>query len=61
MLAPAAAVASTNLGVIAALVAFGFVLGIVGHLVRSQTMVVTGILVVAGVSCYFAFVLRPPL
>jgi hypothetical protein len=59
MLALAVAVSSSHLPAFAALVGFGFALGIVGHLVGSRTMIVTGILVIAVVTSYYVFVLQP--
>jgi hypothetical protein len=50
-----------RLGVFAGLVAFGFVIGIIGHLTRSRTLVLTGIVVVGVVTAYFAFVYEPNL
>jgi hypothetical protein len=40
-------------------IALGFVIGVVGHLTRSRALVLIGILVIAIVSAYFAFALRP--
>lgn len=59
MLLLALAVRASHLGAFAALVAFGFVLGIAGHVVRSRTMVLTGILVIGMVTAYYALVLEP--
>jgi hypothetical protein len=56
-----AAAGHPRLGVFAALVAFGFVLGVVGHLLRSRTTVLTGIVVVGVVTAYFTFVYEPAL
>ena len=39
--------------------ALGFVIGVAGHLTRSRALVVIGILIIAIVSAYFAFALRP--
>ena len=52
MLALAAA-SNPRLGVFAGLLAFGFLIGVVGHIIRSRTMVLTGILVVGVVSAYW--------
>jgi uncharacterized membrane protein len=50
---------SGNLGTFAIVVGFGFLLGTIGHILRSRTMIVTGILVIlmgiAGV-----FIANPP-
>jgi hypothetical protein len=40
-------------------IAVGFAIGVAGHLTRSRTLVVIGILIIAIVSAYFAFALRP--
>ena len=37
---------SRNLGVFAAVVGFGFLLGTIGHILRSRTTIITGILVI---------------
>ena len=55
----AVAVRSSHLGLFAGLVAFGFVLGIFGHVIRSRTLILTGILVIGLVSGYYVFVLEP--
>ncbi|HEX5192564.1 MAG TPA: hypothetical protein VFW09_07155 [Solirubrobacteraceae bacterium] len=39
--------------------ALGFAIGIAGHLTRSRALVVIGILMIAIVSAYFTFALRP--
>jgi len=52
----AAAVNSSNVPALGAVMAFGFLLGVVGHIVRSRTLIVTGIVIIAAVSAYFAFV-----
>jgi hypothetical protein len=48
-----AATGHPRLAVFGGLVAFGFLLGVIGHIVRSRTMVMTGILVVGVVSAYW--------
>jgi hypothetical protein len=40
-------------------IALGFVIGVAGHLTRSRALVLIGILIIAIVSAYFAFALRP--
>jgi dolichyl-phosphate-mannose--protein O-mannosyl transferase len=52
-------VRASHLGAFAALVALGFVIGIAGHIVRSRTMVITGILVIGMVTAYYTLVLEP--
>ena len=37
----------------------GFVIGVIGHLTRSRALILIGILVIAVVSAYFTFALRP--
>lgn len=59
LLTLAVSVGASHLGAFAALAAFGFLLGIAGHVVRSRTMVITGILVVGIVCGYYALVLEP--
>lgn len=59
MLLLALTVRASHLGAFAALVALGFVIGIAGHIVRSRTMVITGILVIGMVTAYYALVLEP--
>ncbi len=47
---------SRNIGPYVAVIAFGFAVGAYGHVIKSRTLIVTGILVVGLVSGYFAFV-----
>jgi hypothetical protein len=54
---PLASNLSTGVGPFAAAMAFGFLIGVYGHVIRSRTMIITGILIVGGVSGYVAFVL----
>ncbi|HLJ03519.1 MAG TPA: hypothetical protein VKT31_08765 [Solirubrobacteraceae bacterium] len=56
-----AAAGHPRLGVFAGLVAFGFVIGVIGHVLRSRTMVITGIVVIGVVTAYFTFVYEPAL
>jgi hypothetical protein len=53
------AVKSSHLGLFAAAIAFGFVLGTFGHIIRSRPLIVTGILVIALASGYYVFLLEP--
>lgn len=46
---------STSVGPYAAVMAFGFVVGVFGHVIRSRLLIMTGILIVGGVSAYVAF------
>jgi hypothetical protein len=48
--------ATTNLGPYAVAMGAGFLIGIYGHLSRSRTLILVGILIVGLVSAYFAFV-----
>jgi hypothetical protein len=51
--------AAANLGAFAAVVGFGFLVGTIGHILRSRTMIVTGILaVLMGIAA--VFVANPP-
>jgi hypothetical protein len=59
VLALALAVRGSHLGAFAGLVAFGFVVGVVGHVVRSRTMIITGILIIGVVTAYYVFALEP--
>jgi hypothetical protein len=53
------AVQSSQVNVILVALALGFLVGVVGHVIRSRTLILTGILVIGVVSAYFAFVLQP--
>jgi hypothetical protein len=53
------AVQSSHVGPLMAALGFGLVVGVFGHLIRSRTVIVTGILIIGLVSAYFAFVLQP--
>jgi hypothetical protein len=55
LLTPAAL--PTNIGPYAALMAAGFVIGVAGHIIRSRTLIVAGILIVGAVSVIVAFVI----
>jgi CHASE2 domain-containing sensor protein len=50
---------SSHVGPLIAALGFGLVIGVLGHLSRSRTLIVTGILIIGLVSSYFAFVLQP--
>jgi hypothetical protein len=47
----------TNISPYAAVMAVGFVIGVVGHVIRSRTLILTGILIVGTVSVIVAFVI----
>jgi hypothetical protein len=51
--------AASHLGLFTAALALGVVIGVFGHLIRSRTLIITGILVIGLVSAYFSFVLQP--
>jgi hypothetical protein len=38
-----------------AVLVFGLVVGVFGHVISSRTLILTGILIIGGVSAYFAF------
>jgi hypothetical protein len=46
----------TSAGPYAAVMAVGFLIGIAGHITRSRTLILTGILLVGAISVIFAFV-----
>lgn len=46
---------TTSVGPYAAAMAFGFAIGIAGHVIRSALLILIGILIVGGISIYFAF------
>ena len=49
----------SRLNACVAVLIFGLVLGVFGHLIRSRSLIITGILVIGGISAYFSFVLQP--
>jgi hypothetical protein len=53
------AVSSSHLGVFAAVLALGLIVGVFGHIIHSRILIITGILVIGLVSAYFSFVLQP--
>jgi hypothetical protein len=42
-----------------AVLVFGLLVGVIGHIVHSRTLILTGILVIGLASAYFSFVLQP--
>ena len=42
-----------------AVLVFGLVVGVFGHMVRSRTLIVTGILIIGLTSTYFAWIVQP--
>ncbi len=51
--------ASAHLGPFIAVLVFGLVIGVFGHIIQSRTLIITGILIIGLVSAYFSFVLQP--
>jgi hypothetical protein len=47
---------ATNLTPYAIAMGAGFLIGVYGHVIKSRTLILTGILIVGLVSAYFAFV-----
>ena len=37
----------------------GLLIGVFGHIIHSRTLIVTGILIIGGISAYFSFVAQP--
>jgi hypothetical protein len=37
----------------------GLVIGVFGHIIRSRALILTGIIIIGGVTAYFSFVLQP--
>ena len=54
-----AAAISSHLALFSAVLAFGLLVGILGHIMGSRTLILTGILIIGLVSAYFSFVLQP--
>jgi hypothetical protein len=50
---------SAHLAVFVPVLVFGVVVAVFGHVIRSRTMIVTGLLILGGASAYFSFVLQP--
>jgi hypothetical protein len=50
---------SSPVAPLVAALGFGLVVGVFGHLIQSRVLIVTGILIIGGVSAYFTFVLQP--
>jgi hypothetical protein len=53
------AATSSHLGLFTAALALGLLIGVLGHIIHSRTLIITGILVIGLVSAYFSFVLQP--
>lgn len=50
---------SSHINAIVAALGFGFLIGVAGHVVRSRTLILTGILIIGATSAYVTFVLQP--
>jgi hypothetical protein len=53
------AVVSSNLGVFIPVLIAGVVIGVFGHIIKSNWLIILGILIIGLVSAYFSFVLQP--
>jgi hypothetical protein len=49
----------SQLHALLAAMVFGLLVGVFGHVIRSRTLIVTGILIIGLVSAYFAWVVQP--
>jgi hypothetical protein len=49
----------SQLHALLAAMVFGLIVGVFGHVIRSRTLIVTGILIIGLVSAYFAWVAQP--
>jgi hypothetical protein len=47
--------AISSVGPFAAVMGFGFLIGVYGHVIKSRLLILTGILIVGLVSAYFLF------
>jgi hypothetical protein len=45
--------------VFTAVLGFGLVVAVAGHIIRSRTLIITGLLVIGLASAYFSFILQP--
>ena len=52
LLLPASA--TGHLGVFVIVIIFGFAVGVTGHITQNRMLVITGIIIIAAVSIYFA-------
>jgi len=59
VLALVVAAGSSHLGLFSAVLALGLAIGVLGHIIRSKTLIIAGILVIGLVSAYFSFALQP--
>jgi hypothetical protein len=47
------ALSSSGLGALAAAMAVGLLIGVVGHIIRSKPLIIVGIVVIGAISVYF--------
>ena len=59
MLALVLAVVSSHLGLFIPVLIAGVVIGVFGHIYKSNWMIILGILIIGLASAYFSFVLQP--
>ena len=59
VLALVLAVVSSHLGVFIPVLIAGVVIGVVGHIYKSNWLIILGILIIGLASAYFSFVLQP--
>ncbi len=59
MLVLVQAAGSAHLAGFGAVLAFGVIVATFGHIIKSRTLIIAGLLVIALVSAYFSFVLQP--
>jgi hypothetical protein len=50
---------SSDLHATVAALVVGLVIGVFGHIIRSRGLILTGIIIIGGVTAYFSFVLQP--
>jgi hypothetical protein len=50
---------SSDLHATVAALVVGLVIGVFGHIIRSRGLILTGIVIIGGVTAYFSFVLQP--
>jgi hypothetical protein len=55
----ATTIGGSHLGVYAAIIALGFLIGIFGHIIKSRTLIIIGIILIGVVSMVFVFVISP--
>jgi hypothetical protein len=53
------ATSQSQLHAFLAAMVFGLLVGVFGHVIRSRTLIVTGILIIGLTSAYFAWVVQP--